>query len=133
MDRAETGRAGERASAMRYIRLGCTLLEHNYHTRFGEIDLILRSPDGELILCEVKTRSPRAMVRGAAAVDSHKQRRLILAAQQYLQQTNQSDMPIRFDVAEVVPLDSGRWMVHIIKGAFVCEGPSYGAAEQIDI
>lgn len=26
--------------------------------------------------------------------------------------------PVRFDVAEVTPLDSGRWMVHIIKGAF---------------
>ena len=25
---------------------------------------------------------------------------------------------LRFDVAEVTPLDSGRWMVHIIKGAF---------------
>ena len=34
------------------------------------------------------------------------------------QSTRQSDEPVRFDVAEVVPLDSGRWMVHIIKGAF---------------
>ena len=45
-------------------------------------------------------------------------KRLICAAQGYLQQTGQSEEPVRFDVAEVVPLDSGRWMVHIIKGAF---------------
>ena len=50
-----------------------------------------------------------------------KQHRLICAAQKYLQQTGQSEEPVRFDVAEVVPLDSGRWMVHIIKGAFLCE------------
>lgn len=43
---------------------------------------------------------------------------LIRTAEYYLQHTGQSDEPVRFDVAEVTPLDSGRWMVHIIKGAF---------------
>ena len=55
----------------------------------------------------------------AAAVNAAKQKRLILAAQHYLQCTGQSDAPVRFDVAEVFPLDSGRWMVHIIRGAFL--------------
>ena len=41
MDRAETGRRGEHAAALYYIRRGCTLLEHNYRIREGEIDLIL--------------------------------------------------------------------------------------------
>ena len=54
----------------------------------------------------------------AAAVNAAKQRRIIASAALYLQSTRQSDEPVRFDVAEVVPLDSGRWMVHIIKGAF---------------
>ena len=54
----------------------------------------------------------------AAAVNAAKQRRIIASAAWYLQSTHQSDEPVRFDVAEVVPLDSGRWMVHIIKGAF---------------
>ena len=54
----------------------------------------------------------------AVAARYYQQRRLIRAAKQYLQQTGQSDAPARFDVAEVTPLDSGRWMVHIIKGAF---------------
>ena len=35
------------------------------------------------------------------------------------QQNGLSDAPVRFDVAEVFPLDSGRWMVHIIRGAFL--------------
>ena len=118
MDRAETGRRGEAAAARFYEKQGAALITHNYHTRMGEIDLILREPDGTLVLCEVKTRSPDPLAAPAAAVTPAKQRRLIRTAEYYLQHTGQSDEPVRFDVAEVTPLDSGRWMVHIIKGAF---------------
>ena len=118
MDRARTGRTGEAVAARSYQKQGCELLEHNYRTRMGEIDLILREPDGTLVLCEVKTRSPDPLASAASAVTSAKQRRLIRTAQYYLQQTGQSEKPVRFDVAEVTPLDSGRWMVQIIKGAF---------------
>ena len=103
MERAETGRRGEAAAARFYEKQGAALITHNYHTRMGEIDLILREPDGTLVFCEVKTRAKDSLDTPAAS---------------YLQSTHQSDEPVRFDVAEVVPLDSGRWMVHIIKGAF---------------
>ena len=119
MDRAETGRRGERAAARYYIQQGCTLLEHNYRIREGEVDLILRDPEGVLIMCEVKTRTnPNAICRPSNSVTKAKQRRLILAASSYLQQTGQSEAFTRFDVAEVTPLDNGRWIVHIIKSAF---------------
>ena len=119
MNRAETGQKGEAAAARYYLQRGCRLLAHNFRTRLGELDLVVREPDGTVVLCEVKTRSPGALASPAAAVDAAKQRRLIRAAQLYLQQTGQSDAPVRFDVAEVKPLDSGRWMVHIIRGAFL--------------
>ena len=119
MDAAELGRRGEAVAARYYLGQGCSLVTHNFRTRMGEIDLILREPDGTLVLCEVKTRSSDAVSRPAAAVNAAKQKRLVLAAQYYLQTTGQSDAPVRFDVAEVFPLDSGRWMVHIIRGAFL--------------
>ena len=118
MDRAGTGRRGEAAAARFYEKQGAALITHNYHTRMGEIDLILREPDGTLVFCEVKTRAKDSLDTPAAAVNAAKQRRIIASAASYLQSTHQSDEPVRFDVAEVVPLDSGRWMVHIIKGAF---------------
>lgn len=119
MDRAKTGRRGEHAAALYYIRQGCTLLEHNYRIREGEIDLILRDPAGVIIICEVKTRTdPEAVCRPAASVTAAKRRRIIQTAAWYLQQTGQQEAFTRFDVAEVTPLDSGRWMVHIIKSAF---------------
>ena len=119
MNRAETGQRGEAAAAKFYLNQGCRLLAHNFRTRMGELDLVVQEPDGTIVICEVKTRSQGMLQRPAAAVDPAKQRRLICAAQGYLQQTGQSEEPVRFDVAEVVPLDSGRWMVHIIRGAFL--------------
>lgn len=119
MDRAEAGRRGEIAAARYYIQHGCTLLEHNYRIREGEIDLILRDPEGVIIFCEVKTRTnPNAVCRPSNSVTKAKQKRLILTASCYLQQTDQRDVFARFDVAEVTPLDSGHWIVHIIKRAF---------------
>ena len=118
MDRAEVGRRGEAVAARFYQKQGCLLVDHNYSLLVGEIDLILREPDGTLVFCEVKTRQPDSLTTPAEAVTPAKQRRILRTAQLYLQHTNQSDQPMRFDVAEVTPLDSGRWMVHIIKGAF---------------
>lgn len=119
---AETGHRGEAAAARFYQRQGCELLAHNYHSRFGELDLILREADGTLVFCEVKTRGARRLARPAEAVNAEKRRRLVLTAQLYLQRTDQSEAPMRFDIAEVTPLDSGRWMVHIIRGAFLAGG-----------
>lgn len=118
MNRAETGQKGEAVAAKFYLNQGCKLLNHNFRTRMGELDLVLQEPDGTVVICEVKTRSPGALATPAEAVDAAKQKRLIRAAEVYLQQNGLSDAAIRFDVAEVKPLDSGRWMVHIIRGAF---------------
>lgn len=118
---AETGRRGERAAALWYLQRGYRLLAHNYRTRMGELDLVLQSPERVVVICEVKTRRAGAAVSGAEAVDAAKRRRLTLAARHYLQHTGLGDALVRFDVAEVTPLDSSRTMVHIIKDAFICE------------
>ena len=46
MDRAEVGRRGEAVAARFYQKQGCLLVAHNYSLPVGEIDLILREPDG---------------------------------------------------------------------------------------
>ena len=79
----------------------------------------VQEPDGTIVICEVKTRAEGSLTTPSEAVNRAKQRRLIRAAEAYLQRTGLSDAPVRFDVAEVNPLDSGRWMVHIIRGAFL--------------
>ena len=62
MDRAEVGRRGEAVAARFYQKQGCLLVAHNYSLLVGEIDLILREPDGTLVFCEVKTRQPDSLI-----------------------------------------------------------------------
>lgn len=53
--RAAVGRAGEDLAAAHLIRRGFTILERNYRTRWGELDIV--AFDGRfLVFCEVKAR-----------------------------------------------------------------------------
>ena len=109
------GHKGEAIAAKYYQQRGWLLLNHNYRTRMGEIDLILYKDD-TLVFAEVKTRTGAMLDRPAAAVDARKQQRLILAAQQYLQRSPYGEADIRFDVvsslvitAFVTPIRSRFW------------------------
>lgn len=112
------GKNGEAVAAKYYIQRGYLLLNHNYRTRMGELDLILYK-EGTLVFAEVKTRTSTWKAAPAEAVNAAKQQRLILAAQQYLQHSPYADSVIRFDVVEVIPQEGG-WRVHCIPNAFEC-------------
>jgi putative endonuclease len=54
-DRQELGQLGEQAAAEHLTRRGFRILERNYRTRWGELDIV--AFDGRvLVFCEVKTR-----------------------------------------------------------------------------
>lgn len=118
MTREELGRAGEAVAAKYYMDRGCRLLAHHYRTRMGELDLVLQEGN-TIVICEVKTRSGHTWGTPGEAVNAAKQRRLILAARRYLQQTGHTEDFVRFDVAEVFRMPHG-WQVHCIRNAFVC-------------
>lgn len=80
---------------------GLTLVARNYRCRHGEIDLIMRH-DGELVLVEVRYRRSGALVDGAESVNAAKQRRLVAAAEHFLQrQGRHAETACRFDVISV--------------------------------
>ena len=86
--------------AARYLREnGYRLCTANYRTRFGEVDIVAKK-DGVMVFVEVKTRSTGMIARPMEAVDRDKQRKLTLAAEQYLR-TEPPQTPARFDVVEV--------------------------------
>lgn len=106
---------GNRAEAMAEDHLssrGLRTLEHNYRCKGGEIDLIMR--DGEqLVFVEVRYRRRNDFGSALETVGFTKQRRLIHAAQVYLQRTG-GDQPCRFDV---IAIDGGN-TIDWIKDAF---------------
>ncbi len=85
---------------------GLSLLRRNYRvaagpgSRGGEIDLILREPDGTLVLVEVRSRSSTAHGGAAASVGATKQRRIVFAAQCFLLGLKVTP-PCRFDVIAI--------------------------------
>ncbi len=106
------GARAEQLAAQYLQSNGLRLVQSNFRCRFGEIDLILR--DGEtLIFAEVRQRSRGDFGGAAASIDAHKQRRLILTAQQYLASLPRIP-PCRFDAVLLDAADNVEW----IKSAF---------------
>ncbi len=54
MDKTQIGRIGESSVAQYLTGKKYKILDRNYGTKFGEIDLIARAPDRTLIFIEVK-------------------------------------------------------------------------------
>ena len=81
-DRAEIGAAGEAYVAGRLERSGWRIVERNWRTRGGELDIV--AFDGEtLVFVEVRVRSDR-FVAAEETVGSVKLNRLFRAAQAYI-------------------------------------------------
>ena len=99
MEKGITGKRGEAFASEYYRKLGYDVIERNYHSRYGEIDLIAEN-DTFVVFCEVKTRDISSRSLPREAVDSKKQQKLTLTAFKYLEKTECSKMP-RFDVFEV--------------------------------
>ena len=78
----------------------------------GEIDLVMRAPDGTLVFVEVRKRLSTRHGGAAASVGWVKQKRIVRAAQHYLLGLSRLP-PCRFDVVEI---DSEG--VHWLPGAF---------------
>ncbi|HYX73319.1 MAG TPA: YraN family protein [Steroidobacteraceae bacterium] len=99
--RQQSGRRAEELAADFLRARGCEILHCNYRRRLGELDIVARA-DGVLIIVEVRTRASRAYGGAAASVDHRKQRRIMRAAQQLLQQRSDlTVLPVRFDVIVV--------------------------------
>lgn len=84
-------------------RAGLVLVTRNYATPGrggGEIDLIMRAPDGTLVFVEVRARASKQAGGAAASVGWRKQRRIIRAAQHYLLRLPELP-PCRFDVVAI--------------------------------
>ena len=102
--------------ALEYLnRHNLRLVQKNFHSRFGEIDLIMRERSS-LVFVEVRARASRSFGGAAASVSQDKQQKLIKTATNYLLSKNSYDkQPIRFDV---VAIEGVELQIEWIKNAF---------------
>lgn len=101
-----TKEQGDRAEQLALEHLqdqGLRLVRRNFRTPGrggGEIDLIMREPDGTLVFVEVRQRASHARGGAAGSITGHKQRRIVFAARHFLHLIR-SEPPCRFDVVLV--------------------------------
>jgi putative endonuclease len=117
-----SGQQGERA-ARRYLqKSGLKFLTANFRSRRAEIDLVFRDGDC-LVFVEVKTRSSEAWTRPAAAVNKAKRRLLSRAGLDYLRLLKYPQVPIRFDIVEVLLRDGDVQEVRHLPNVFSLSAP----------
>lgn len=116
------GQVGEDAALAHLLLNGLTLVERNFRCKGGEIDLVMHEqrrnradPRSEptLVFVEVRKRASLQHGGAAASVTAAKQRRLIIAAQTFLQRYK---MPptCRFDVV-AIDGDTLTWLKNAIE------------------
>ncbi len=105
-----------------YLRKqGCIIAKMNYHSRFGEIDIIAETKT-TVMFVEVKMRGQNSIMAPAEAVDAAKQRKIVNTANDFLLKSHLTGLQPRFDVAEVfeeaLPNGKKRYKINYIKNAF---------------
>lgn len=120
-----TGRRGEDLAEKHLKARGLRILERNFRTPHGELDLVCQAGD-TLVFVEVKTRKAGSRAAPHQALTSAKRTRLARAAAQYLSATGNWDAPCRFDLVEVVAPGMPDQAVRHIENAFVLDGSAAG-------
>lgn len=115
---------GEQAEsrALAYLeRQGLVLVVRNYRCKGGELDLVMRAPDGTLVFVEVRSRSSDRFGGAAASITPTKQRRILQAANHYLATLDRPPR-CRLDVVAIGPRG-----IEWLPGAFGSGSPDEAA------
>ena len=116
-DTGAFGAHGEAIASAALARRGYRIVERNYRSRWGELDVVAYDGD-TLVFVEVKARRGAQFGDPAFAVDRRKQRRLVRLAQQYLSRRRLGEPLCRFDIVVVDERPEGPPRVEVITNAF---------------
>nr|WP_242824495.1 YraN family protein [Clostridium sp. MD294] len=100
-------------------KIGYTILEKNYYSEYGEIDIIAQKQN-MIVFTEVKLRQTEKNGQPCEAVTKQKQKKIIQTAKHYIAQNNVMDLNMRFDVAEVLKKQN-KYYFRYIENAFWLE------------
>ena len=117
----DLGKSSEAIAAGFLERNGYKILECNYKSWFGEIDIIATDRH-TLCFVEVKSRSSCEYGIPKEAVGRHKQRKISQSALSYLKARQLMNQSCRFDVLSVIQDTEGRNSFELIKNAFELSG-----------
>ncbi len=108
----EKGFEGEQLAAKFLKANGYRILEKNYRTKSGEIDIIARK-NKSIVFIEVKTRTTDNFGTPVEAVDRRKLAKLEIVASQYIQKKKIEEPAYRFEVVSITKINDA-WQCEII-------------------
>jgi len=115
--RLALGSWGEDQAVSFLCHQGMKIVERNFRTPVGEIDIIARDRKN-LVFIEVKTRRGLAFGTPQEAVGLRKQRQIIRTAQWYLQSNRKVNLQPRFDVVAILCQSDGTAQITHLPDAF---------------
>ena len=117
------GRAGEAAARSHVVNeLGYIVLETNFRTREGEVDIVARDSEW-IVFIEVKTRTNHAFGSGIEQIASKKSLRLQAAALRFLAENDLENSEWRIDLLSI-DMDRAGHVTHVqhVKSAIEEQG-----------
>ena len=112
------GIKGEEIAENYLLQQGYQILEKNFHSQQGEIDIVARDRD-ILVFVEVKNYSFRSFGSPVGAVRKSKRESIIHAARTYLLKNKIKDVNCRFDVVTIYRRPNGSRAIELYKNAFM--------------
>jgi putative endonuclease len=113
----QSGERWEKTAELYLLDQGLKLLQRNFTSRFGEIDLIMEDRN-TIVFVEVKYRKSHQHGSGADAVTFHKQGRISRTANWYLAKNPHRAVQVcRFDVISISS-QNGKQCINWISDAF---------------
>jgi putative endonuclease len=111
MNKQLLGATGEEAISRYLAARGYRIIDRNWRIRAGEIDLIARSPDEQLVFVEVKSRSSLSYGDPLEAITPLKAQRLQKLALAWLAMHGEWGSNYRIDCAGVLISPDGRYKI----------------------
>lgn len=95
-NKRKLGKKYEEEATRFLIKNGYEVLETNFYSKFGEIDIIAKK-DNLLVIIEVKYRNNNLYGEGIESINHTKLKRILKTTKQYIYDNNIENMDIRFD------------------------------------
>ena len=114
MNKRETGNIYEQKADELVLKSGYEILEKNFRSYRGEIDLIC-CKDKEIVFIEVKYRRTKDFGEGFESVDHKKIKKIYRTAQLYISNIKDQSYTYRFDCISFLN-DKPKWMTNVIWG-----------------
>jgi putative endonuclease len=100
MTKRQIGEEGERIATQYLEKQGYTILDTNWHCRYGELDIVSRKAE-IIVFCEVKTRRAATNDETLATITPPKRHRLIKSVYAYLKEHELDDAQWRIDAIAI--------------------------------